>query len=322
MRVLSGIQPSGLFHLGNYFAMIQRMIESQDSSDLFLFIASYHAQTTVRDAGILSENIRQAAIDLLALGLDPEKATFWVQSDVPEVHELAWILSGSITVPQLELAHSYKDKIGNGITATSGLFYYPVLMAADILLFQSEKVPVGKDQKQHLEFARDIARRFNNEFGETFVIPEPDILEETAIVPGLDGRKMSKSYQNTIYVFDEGKSLKKKVMSIVTDSRGVEEIKDWEDSTLFDLYSLFLDEKGREELKQRFQTPGEGYGHFKQDLLKAIETTFDPFREKRRELMEKPDEVREILAEGARKARAVASPVLDRARKNSGLAWI
>lgn len=321
MRVLSGIQPSGLFHLGNYFAMIKRMIDSQEAGGLHLFIASYHALTTVSDKKVLSDNIFQAAVDLLALGVDPEKSVFWIQSDVPEVHELAWLLSGSITVPQLELAHSYKDKIAAGIVPVSGLFFYPVLMAADILLFNSTRVPVGKDQKQHLEFARDMARRFNNQYGEVFVVPEPDILEDAALVPGVDGRKMSKSYNNHVYVFAEGKELKKKIMSIVTDSAGVDDPKNPDDSTLFDLYSLFLDETGKEKLKERFRTPGEGYGHIKQDLLKTITEYFDPFRDKRRELLEKPDQVKEIMAEGARKARSTAREVLEKAREATGLVW-
>ncbi len=321
MRVLSGIQPSGLFHLGNYFSMIKRMTEQQQKSELYLFIASYHALTTVTDGKVLSSNIMNAATDLLALGVDPDRTVFWVQSDVPEVNELSWILSTSITVPQLELAHSYKDKTAAGIIPSAGLFTYPVLMTADILLFGAQKIPVGKDQKQHLEMAREICRKFNHQYGETFIMPEPDILEETALVPGTDGRKMSKSYNNYIYVFAEGKELKKKVMSVVTDSAGVDEPKNPEGAALFDLFALFLNEEEREALKERFRTPGEGYGHIKADLLKKIEEYFDPFRAKREEYLKRPDDVRDIMAAGAKKARAVATEYLDLARSRTGLRY-
>lgn len=321
MRILSGIQPSGLFHLGNYFAMIQRMIKYQKEHDLYLFIASYHAMTTVFDGKQLSENLLQAATDLLALGVDPEKSVFWVQSDVPEVTELSWLLSMSVTVPQLELAHSYKDKTSSGIVPSAGLFTYPILMASDILAFGSERVPVGKDQKQHLEISREIARKFNNQYGETFRLPEPDILEDVALVPGLDGRKMSKSYNNYIYVFAPEKQMRKKVMSIVTDSAGVDEPKNPDDSVLFDLYSLFLDEQGKEKLKERFRTPGEGYGPIKQDLFETMQNFFAPYREKREELMKSPDTVRDILSEGAKKAKRTATEVLDRVRERTGLTY-
>lgn len=321
MRILSGIQPSGLFHLGNYFAMIRRMIDYQKSNELLLFIADYHALTTVQNGSELSSNIMNSAIDLLAMGVDPEKSVFWVQSDVPEVQELSWLLSTSITVPQLELGHSYKDKVSQGITPTAGLFYYPVLMTADILLFGSEKVPVGKDQKQHLEFARDICRKFNNHYGETFVMPEPDILEDVAVVPGIDGRKMSKSYNNYIYCFASEKEMKKKVMSIISDSAGIDDPKDPDHSAIFDIYSLFLDEKGVESLRQRFLTPGEGYGHIKQDLLKTILEYFAPLRERREELLAHTDDVRDILKEGAKKAREIANPYLEKAKSLTGVSY-
>lgn len=319
MRVLSGIQPSGRLHLGNYFSMMSRMITSQASSDLFCFIASYHAMTTVEKGKDLADGIMQAAVDFLAMGMDPEKSTFWVQSDVPEVTELTWLLSTSITVPQLELAHSYKDKVAQGIVASAGLFTYPVLMAADILLFGSNKVPVGKDQKQHLEIARDICQRFNHRYGEVFVMPEPDILEETALVPGIDGRKMSKSYGNAIYFFAEEKELKKSVMSIVTDSMGVNDPKDPETSVLYQIYSLFLDEKGRVALQDRFRTPGTGYGDLKKELLAQILEHFAPFRKRRAELLAKPDDVRDILRMGAGKARQAGAPFLEKARIATGL---
>jgi tryptophanyl-tRNA synthetase len=321
MRILSGIQPSGLFHLGNYFAMIKRMIELQEKADLYMFIASYHAITTVTDGKVLSGNIRTAAVDLLALGVDPDKTVFWVQSDVPEVNELAWLLSTSITVPQLELAHSYKDKITAGTIPTAGLFSYPVLMSADILLFGAQKIPVGKDQKQHLEMAREICRKFNHHYGETFVMPEPDIMETAALVPGTDGRKMSKSYNNHIYVFAEGKELKKKVGSIITDSAEVDDPKNPDGAPLFDIYALFLNEDEREDLKKRFRTPGEGYGHIKADLIKKMEEYFDPFRKKREDLLSHPDDVRDILKAGAAKARLTAGKYLELAREKTGLIY-
>lgn len=321
MRVLSGIQPSGALHLGNYFSMMKRMIEYQKNSSLFCFIASYHAMSSVRDKDALKKNILDAAMDFLALGIDPERSTFWVQSDVPEVTELTWMLSMCINVSQLELAHSYKDKVAQGINPSAGLMYYPVLMAADILLFGGEKVPVGKDQKQHLEFTRDICLKFNNTYGETFILPEPDILSDTATVPGIDGRKMSKSYNNTINFFADEKKLKKSVMAIVTDSTPVEEPKSTENSVLFDIYSLFLKENEIDSLKTRFQTPGEGYGHIKLDLYNIILKHFTLFRDKRNELERRQDYVIDILNEGAKKARAVAVPFLERARSVTGLSY-
>lgn len=318
MRVLSGIQPSGKLHLGNYFSMMKRMIEYQNSSELFCFIASYHAMTTVADRDRLSGGIRDAALDFLALGIDPERCVFWVQSDVPEVTELTWLLSSSLTVSQLELAHSYKDKVAQGLVPLAGLMYYPVLMAADILIFGSQKVPVGKDQKQHLEIARDICQKFNATYGETFVMPEPDILKESATVPGIDGRKMSKSYNNAINFFEDEKALRKSVMSIKTDSTPIDQPKPTE-GPLFELYSLFLDDAGQARLRERFGTPGEGYGHIKQSLYETILEHFGPFREKRLELQRRPELVDEALALGARKARAAAAPILERARSACGL---
>lgn len=301
--------------------MMKRMVEYQDSHELFCFIASYHSMTTVDKGEVLAENILNVAADFLALGLDPERSTFWVQSDVPEVMELAWLLSMHITVKQLELGHSFKDKVGQGFSASSGLFFYPVLMAADIVLFGAEKVPVGKDQKQHLEMARDIARRFNLQFGEVLKIPEPDILTDVAVVPGIDGRKMSKSYNNAIYPFAPDKQLKKSVMAIETDSAPVEEAKPYKDTPLFDIYRLFLDEAGTTGLIEKFQTPGVGYGHIKQDLLKAILEYFGPYRERRAEIMQRPDDVRDILSAGAKKAREAARPYLELARSKTGLVY-
>ncbi len=318
MRILSGIQPSGRPHLGNYFSMMKRMLDYQETSELFCFVASYHAMTTVQDGKALAENIREIVLDFLALGMDPDRSTFWVQSDVPEVTELTWILSMQMTVPQLELAHSFKDKVAQGIVPSAGLFFYPILMAADILAFRSEKVPVGKDQKQHLEFTRDIARRFNHAYGDILTMPEPDISDDVAIVPGVDGRKMSKSYKNTIDLFASEKELKKAISSIVTDSRGLDEPKE-PAGPLYDIYSLFLDEDGRRELADRFRTPGTGYGHIKMDLLKTILDHFGEARERRAALEKDPDTVRDILAAGAKKARNCAAPLLEEVRKATGL---
>ena len=319
MRILSGIQPSGKIHLGNYFAMMRPMIEYQAKAQLFCFIANYHSLSAIKNKKELQDNCLEIAVDFLSLGLDPEQSTFWLQSDVPQVTELAWILSQHISVPQLELAHSYKDKVSQGLDPSGGLFFYPVLMAADILAFGSERIPVGKDQKQHLEMCRDMARRFNQAYGETFVIPEPDILKDLAAVPGVDGRKMSKSYNNTICPLAPEKELKKSVMSIVTDSKGINEAKDPENSVLYTIYSLFLDEKAKTELADRFRTPGTGYGHIKQELLTTILEHFAKARKKREHLLAQPEELKEILQKGAAKACAVADSFLSKARSSTGL---
>lgn len=319
MRVLSGIQPSGRIHLGNYFSMMRPMIEYQKSTQLFCFIANYHSLSSVKNKKELQDNCLEIAADFLSLGLDPEKSTFWLQSDVPQVTELAWILSQHITIPQLELAHSYKDKISQGLEPSGGLFFYPVLMAADILAFGSERIPVGKDQKQHLEMCRDMARRFNQSYGDSFVIPEPDIMKDLAAIPGIDGRKMSKSYNNTICPFAPEKELKKSVMSIVTDSKGVNEPKEPENSVLYAIYSLFLDEKGRLELADRFRTPGTAYGHIKREFLDVILEHFSKARKKRENLIAHSGELKEILQKGASRARAVADSFLNKARRNTGL---
>ncbi len=321
MRVLSGIQPSGALHLGNYFGMMRRMIEYQANPDntLFCFIVNYHALTTVFDADLLRRRTFEAACDFLALGIDPERSVFWVQSDVREVTELTWLLSNVTSVGLLERAHSYKDKIAKGITPNHGLFSYPVLMAADILLYEGEIVPVGKDQKQHLEMTRDIAIRFNNTYGETFVVPEPDIAEEVAVVPGIDGQKMSKSYGNTIDIFSDYETLRTRVMSIVTDSTPVNEPKNPDKCTLFALYSLFLSPEQREELRQRYVTPGLKYSDVKKELIQVIWEHFAPYREKREYYLSHPQDVFDILDMGAKKAREVAVQVLERARKNVGL---
>lgn len=301
--------------------MMRRMVEYQARHELFCFLASYHSMTTLSDGKALAENTLNTAADFLALGLDPERSVFWVQSDTPEVQELAWILSMQITVPQLELAHSFKDKVGQGITPSAGLFIYPILMSADILLFSADRVPVGKDQKQHLEFARDIARRFNNEYGEILKIPEADILDDVATVPGVDGRKMSKSYNNAIYPFAPEKELRKSVMGIVTDSTPVDQPKTARGTPLFEIYSLFLDENGRRELEERFARPGLGYGHFKQELFEAVLSHFAEARARRAEIIKDPESIRKALRRGAERARVVSAELLAKVRKAVGLQY-
>lgn len=319
MRYLSGIQPSGKLHLGNYFAMMKPMLDAQERAEVFLFIADYHAMTTVQDPALLREASRDAALDFLACGLDPARTVFYRQSDVPEVHELAWCLSVLTPMGLLERCHSFKDKTTRGIAASHGLFAYPVLMAADILIMQSEVVPVGRDQKQHLEVARDLAVKFNNAFGEVFKVPEPEIRDEVAVVPGLDGQKMSKSYNNTIEIFGSPKETRKKFMRIVTDSKTVDEPKDPDASLIFQLYSLFADAGERAGMAERFRAGGYGYGEAKKALHEKFEQIFGPKREKREELAQDPSLVDDVLADGARRARAVADETLARAREAVGL---
>jgi tryptophanyl-tRNA synthetase len=319
MRVLSGIQPSGTLHIANYFAMMQRMIRFQREHTLFCFVVNLHALTTVYDGKQLADDTLNACLDFLALGLDPDKAFFWVQGDVPEVCELTWILNNHTPVGLLERAHSYKDKIAKGFQPHNGLFSYPVLMAADILLYQADAVPVGKDQKQHLEITRDIAIKFNNAYGETFTVPEPWIDEDTAVIPGLDGQKMSKSYGNTLEIFAPEKTLKKKVMKIVTDSTPVEAPKDPDKCNVFTLISLFLDESEKAALAQRYRDGGLGYGEVKKELFARIWEYFAPYRAKRAELAGNLDYVRQVMAQGAEKTRAVATQTLDLVRERVGL---
>jgi len=321
MRVLSGIQPSGSLHLGNYFGMMKKMIEYQEQEELFCFIANYHAMTSVADGKALAKGTLEAAANFLALGMDPEKSVFWVQSDLPEVQELTWFLSTFTPMGLLERCHSYKDKVARGIAANHALFAYPVLMTADILLFQSERVPVGKDQKQHLEVARDIAIKVNNHYGELFVVPEAEIDEEVATVPGLDGQKMSKSYGNTIDLFLEENLLRKQVMRIVTDPTPVEEPKDPDKCNVFQIYRLFLDKAQTEALRARYLAGGLGYGEVKQELFVTVRDFFAPFAERRRELLENPDGIRATLARGAEKARYVANKTMRKVRKKAGLAY-
>ncbi len=321
MRILSGIQPSGSLHIGNYFGMMKKMIRYQEEHTLFVFIVNLHALTSVSDADSLSKDTLLAAADFIALGLDPEKCYFWIQSDVPEVTELTWILSNVTPVGLLERAHSYKDKTAKGISPNHGLFAYPVLMAADILLYQSDRVPVGKDQKQHLEITRDIAIRFNNTYGETFTVPEAEIEEDLAVIPGIDGQKMSKSYGNTIDIFEPADELKKKVMTIVTDSKSVDEPKDPKTDNLFALMSLFITDDEREELKERYLAPGLKYSDVKKELGEKIWDFFAPYRKKREELLKDTDQLRDILKAGAEKTRAEAMKTLEIVRKNVGLVY-
>ncbi len=299
--------------------MMKRMISYQSEHDLFCFIVNYHALTSQRDGQKLRHQTLEAAMDFIALGLDPALCTFWIQSEVPEVTELAWILSNITGMGLLERCHSYKDKIANGITPNHGLFAYPVLMAADILIMQAELIPVGQDQKQHLEVTVDIAEKFNHIYGESFIIPQPEIQEGLALLPGIDGRKMAKSYNNTIDIFCDKNTLKKRVMSIKTDSTPIEEPKCLEDNTLFDLYTLFLDNKGKEDLTQRFLSPGLRYGDVKKELLELIWDYFEPYRNKRESLNASREEVEQALKRGAAKAREIASATMRDIRKKVGL---
>lgn len=301
--------------------MMKTMISQMENSELYVFIVDLHALTSVHDRNRLSQGTLEAAADFLALGLDPEKCTFWVQSDVPEVCELTWILSTLTPMGLLERCHSYKDKVAKGLHASHGLFSYPVLMAADILLYQAEQVPVGKDQKQHLEVARDIAQKFNNEFGETFVLPEPAISEKTAIVPGIDGQKMSKSYDNTIPIFLEGKPLKKRVMAIQTDATPVEEPKDPDSCSLYQMLSLFASADRLAEIHELYVKGGAAYGYLKLELLELISERFAEARSKKQLLLDDPHELRAILAKGAEKAREKAMVTLDLVRDRVGIKY-
>jgi len=319
MRVLSGIQPSGSLHIGNYFAMMKPMISYLERSELFVFIVNLHALTSITDPDEMRQNTLAAAADFLALGLEPEKCYFWVQSDVKEVTELTWILSNVTSMGLLERCHSYKDKIAQGIVPTHGLFAYPVLMTADIILYQSNIIPVGQDQKQHVEVARDVAQRFNNTYGETFVLPEPEISEELAVIPGLDGQKMSKSYNNTIDIFTDRDTLDKTVMRIVTDSTPVNEPKNPDTCSLFAIYSLFLTDEEIETLRARYLAPGLRYGDVKKELAQAIWDYFESHRDKRQKLMSNPDTIRDILTYGADKARVIAQETMAVVRDRVGI---
>lgn len=320
MRILTGIQPSGKLHIGNYFGAMQPAVELQDKGEAFYFIADYHAMTSMSDADTLRSNIQDLAIDLLACGLDPDKATIFRQSDIPEVNELAWILSTVCPMGLLERAHSYKDKVAKGISPNHALFAYPTLMAADILLYDAELVPVGKDQKQHLEMTRDLAGKINDRFGEeTLTIPEAQIADHTAVVPGLDGQKMSKSYNNTIPLDGGKKAIRKSIMRIVTDSTPVEDPKPTDGSAVIALYKLFADEAAVQQMITDHEAGGFGYGDFKQRVFDSYWEFFAPVREKRQELEGNLDYVNEVIAKGAQKARGESAKVLDRVRRAVGL---
>jgi tryptophanyl-tRNA synthetase len=320
MRVLSGIQPTGRFHWGNYFGAIKQYIELQHHHEGYYFIADLHALTTVRDAAVLRGFVRDAALDLLALGLDPSKATLFVQSDIPEVSELCWLLMTGTPLGLLERCHAYKDKKEKGIKADAGLFTYPVLMAADILAYDANWVPVGEDQVQHIEVCRDLARSFNAHYGEVFTMPEARIVADAAKVPGTDGEKMSKSYNNTLGLFEPAKDLRKKIMRISTDSRPMEDPKDPETDHLFQLYRLFATPEQTEEVRAIYQRGGFGYGDIKKRLADAADVYLEPARARRAELEGNPELVDKILREGAERARARARAVLDRAQKACGIA--
>ena len=317
-RILSGAQPSGQLHIGNYFGMIERMIQFQNESELFCFVANYHSMTSINDKVKLEANTREAFIDLLALGIDPDQSTFWIQSHVPEVTELAWILSNFASVGLMQRSTSYKDKIANGLKPNMGLFSYPILMASDILLFQSEIVPVGKDQKQHLEMTRDIAIKFNNSFGEIFTIPEIEIDKSNEVVIGVDNQKMSKSYNNTIPIFADNDTIKDQVMNIVTDSAGLNEPKD-KHTPLFKIYSLFLNDESKKELADRYDTPGLKYMEIKNELIETIIPFFELQRSKREQLLANPDEVNKKMILGQNKAKKIAQKTLQEVKSATGL---
>ncbi len=319
MRILSGIQPSGVLHVGNYFGMMKPAIALQDEGEALYFIADYHALTSVRDPDVLRENVRRVAVDFLAAGLDPERAALFKQSDVPQVTELTWILSTVAPMGLLERAHSYKDKLARGLAPMVGLFSYPVLMAADILIYDSDIVPVGKDQKQHIEMTRDLAGKMNEQFGQIFKLPEPRINPETEVVPGLDGQKMSKSYGNNIDIFGEEKETRKRVMSIVTDSTPVEAPKDPAKSTIFQLYSLFASKDEIASMRERFKKGGTGYGDFKKELFEKLWEYFSPMRKRREEILADKLYIDNVLVRGAKRANEVADDVMTRVRAAVGL---
>ncbi len=328
--VVSGIQPSGTLHLGNYFGAIRQHIALHDQFESYFFIVNYHALTSLHDRDRLRAYSLDVALDYLALGFDPTKSHLFLQSDVPAVNELAWIFYTLTPVSQLEKGVAYKDKVAQGLSANAGLFNYPVLQAADILIYGGHRVPVGADQKQNIEICRNLAARFNDRFGrgpqdaqgpprEMLPVPEPYILDDVAVVPGLDGRKMSKSYDNTIGIFDEGKELKKKVMAIVTDSTPLEEPKDPDTCNVYALIRLFADEKTRRRVAADYRAGGYGYGHAKKELLALITDRFAEARERRRELAKRPDDVMDVLREGGVRARERAETVMERVRDAVGL---
>ena len=320
-KVLSGIQPSGELHLGNYFGAIRQYIRMQDEYECYFFVANYHALTTVRDGESMKRMTFRCAADYLALGLDPERASLFVQSDLPEVAELAWILGTVTPMGLLQRCHAYKEKLAQGLSADHGLFAYPVLMAADILIQSADLVPVGQDQKQHVEVSRDIAQKFNSFYGDILTLPDPYILGDVAVVPGIDGRKMSKSYGNTIGIFEPEKSLKKKIMSIQTDSTPVEAPKDPDTCDLFALFKLFATDDECAEMERRYREGGVGYGEVKKRLASLTIERFRDARRQRAELDAKPEVVRKALESGAAKARANAAGVLRAVRDAVGMRY-
>lgn len=319
MRILTGIQASGKLHIGNYFGAMKPMIELQEDNELFTFIANYHSLTTSKDASLLKQYTIDATIDYLSLGLDPQKATFWVQSDVPQVLELYWILSKFTPMGLLERAHSYKDKVAKGIPANHALFSYPVLMAADILMLDTQRVPVGKDQIQHVEMTRDIAIKFNNEYGDIFTLPEYIVQEEVATIVGIDGQKMSKSYGNTIELFMDEKPLQKRCNKIISSSTPLGEPLEYKGDSVYSLASLFLDDEGKKELQDRYRSGKEGYGHFKKYLKELIWEELGEAREKREYYLNNIDEVNDILKQGAKKAQIIADEKMMRIKEAVGI---
>ncbi|MBO6535917.1 MAG: tryptophan--tRNA ligase [Balneolaceae bacterium] len=318
--ILSGIQPSGKLHIGNYFGAIRQHIAMQDEGDAFYFIANYHSLTSLRDGKQLYQNTIDVTLDYLALGLDPERATFFAQSDVPQVTELAWILGTLTPVSMMEKGVSYKDKIAAGLSPNIGLFTYPILQAADILIYHSNVVPVGEDQKQNIEICRDLAGKFNREYeGEYLILPEEHIVKSVAVVPGTDGRKMSKSYSNTIPIFGEGKAFKKSIMSIQTDSTALEDPKDPETDNVFALIKLFASKEEQDEIAAKYRAGGYGYGHAKKELLGFIQNYFGEALEKRKQLEKDIDYVKDVLAEGGKKARIRAEQVMTPIREVAGI---
>ncbi len=323
MRFLTGLQPSGQLHIGNYFGAIQPAVELQEQGEGYYFVANYHAMTTMDTAQQLYENTHSLALDLLACGLDPKKSVFFVQSAVPEVNELAWILSTLCPMGLLERCHSYKDKVAKGFAASHALFAYPALMAADILLYDADAVPVGKDQKQHLEVTRDLAVKVNERFGDgTLKLPDPIISEVTAVVPGLDGQKMSKSYGNTLPIFGEEKAMRKLInRKVVTDTTPLEDPKPTEGSIILSLFKLFATADEYARMIRDFEAGGIGYGQFKKELFEAYWEFFRAARERREELLTDAGYVESVLRDGAARARVTANVVLERVRKAAGLTW-
>ena len=319
MRILSGIQPSGALHIGNYFGMMRPAVALQTEGEALYFVADYHALTSLRDPEMLRANSRRVALDFLACGLNPERATLFRHSDVPQVTELAWILSTVAPMGLLERAHSYKDKLARGMSPYVGLFSYPILMAADILIYDSDVVPVGKDQKQHIEITRDLAVKLNETYGQIFKLPEPRIQPATETVPGIDGQKMSKSYGNNIDIFSDEKEMRKRVMSIVTDSVAVDAPKDPATSTIFKLYSLVASKDEIADMRQRFVKGGTGYGDFKKQLFEKLWEFFAPMRKRREEILEDKSYIDDVLARGAIRANEIANRVMDRVREAVGL---